>query len=99
MCGSSLSKLAALEPSQCTLPCPGDASKTCGGMYFWEVYYGPNTTTRDGGCYMPSANPTSPGFDASATYSFSSTMMTRSVCSNACQDRKSDWAGLLNGNT
>lgn len=85
-------------PSKCTARCPGDASKTCGGEYFWETFQGPKIAAPKGGCYTLAATRSLPDFGNSATYSFTSTKMTRTVCSEACQERGSAWAGVQNGN-
>lgn len=108
VCGSSLNPNAAYTPGQCTNPCPGDSTKTCGGNYLFSVYQaGPGTTitlpkTPDNssilGCYMlPSDRST--GLPGSTTYTFQSGSMTRDLCIQACKQFGSSWAYTSAQNT
>lgn len=99
ICGTSINPNAGYTPGQCGVACPGDSTQTCGNNYIFKVYQaGPGTTidlprTQDNssilGCYNL---PNSGGLQSSATYTFTSSSMTQSLCITACKQFGSKWA-------
>ncbi|KAJ9110132.1 hypothetical protein QFC19_001803 [Naganishia cerealis] len=98
-CTNTFDNTAGIQLSGCDTACPS-GNKTCGGQYRQDVYYQapqyvtPDTSIYDLGCYKLPYDWASDNLVKSATYSFTSTGMTRDVCSQACIEKSAAYSAV-----
>jgi hypothetical protein len=76
-----------------------NGTEICGNIYNWVVHYTSAPTVGGAGCYRTPTDPNSDSLIKAATYTFTSSGMTRDVCVSGCAAKGTKWAGVYNGNT
>jgi len=104
-CGNEFFSTKDLPPNQCTLPCPGNANQTCGGLDSNVELYNTSKATVTfasqqaahpvgwNGCFADSNS-----IPALTSYYYVSNSMTVNMCKQACAGFNYPWAGVTNGN-
>ncbi|KIO26850.1 hypothetical protein M407DRAFT_234114 [Tulasnella calospora MUT 4182] len=92
-CGNTLTSPIARPESDCNLPCSGDNTQTCGGSLALALYQVASTTTADlayQGCYVDTSSPSR----LLTSLSFTSKLMTPTMCKSTCLANGYLWYGL-----
>lgn len=98
-CGNGILPTALVYPGMCTLHCPGNSSQLCGGDNAVQVWWAgskpaaPRMDQFNAGCLVT----TPKGLLSRATYSYTSVGMTTATCTQACFDKKANWALIRAG--
>jgi hypothetical protein len=99
LCAGGISPSAPVASGQCTVPCPGNATQTCGNGYTFDVFYtAPGLSSFSSsayslGCYQ-NAND---GLLPKAFYNYFSSTMNTLECNQACVNRNATWSATTMG--